>query len=109
MIGHRRAAAFLATILVVLAPAPALASKAPRPARLTATPPGWLNASPRPDRATGSSSQRGKSTASSSTASTHAQASLPRTGVDLLPEVLGGALLMMAGLGLRTAARRRRA
>jgi hypothetical protein len=108
MIVHRAAAAFLASTLVVLAPAPALASGAQRPARLTATPPGWLSSSPG-SGASGSSSQPAGGTAGGSAGSNHPRASLPRTGFDLLPEVLAGALLMMAGLGLRTAAHRRRA
>jgi hypothetical protein len=105
MIVPRRAAALIVTIQVLLSAAPALAAGAP-PARLSPTAPSWLQpASTAPGSATGA----GSSTTASTAPETATTAQLPRTGIDLMPEVVAGVALFGAGLGLRLVLRVRRA
>jgi hypothetical protein len=84
MIGNRRAAALLVTIALLAAPPAALG--AGKPSRLTMTAPRWL-----------STAHHSRTAAPPPPAGRQ----LPRTGFDLLPEVLLGGVLVAAGLVLR--------
>ena len=103
MIVHRRAAALIATTIVLLLPAVALGSGAP-PASLNPTAPSWLKpvAAPHTSASTQTSAHTPPSAAP-------ARGTLPRTGFDLLPEVLLGAGLVVAGVAIQVALRIRRA
>jgi hypothetical protein len=81
MIAHRRAAALIVTIPMLLPGAPAAFAGTP-PAPLSPTTPSW----PKPT-----------------------VAQLPRAGFDPRLEVMAGAVLIGVGLGLRVALRIRRA
>ena len=98
MIVHRWAATLIATILTLAWPAasPAAGGSA-APARLSQSAPSWLASTP---------SQSSVNPAP--TASSPPRGMLPRTGFDLLPEVVLGAILLAGGVSLRVGLRARR-